>query len=306
MQKHPLVSIVIPVHNHPQWLREALRHALGQTYDNTEIIVVDDGSEDDIHGMDILKHDKIRYFRTENHGAAHARNFGMNQAEGKYIAFLDSDDFWKRNKLSVQISQMEKYQAGWSQHSYYYFDDRRRRIVSRIDTYQYRKYPEKFLYTSFKVQTSCFVVRKDAVQRYGCRFDENLAYGEDAAFYRQMLEHYPLLCIDKCLGYFRIRDMNSGFDVKNQMKSRADTWDNRKENDFFMKQTAFPVKMAYLYCSVCNRRICSGAGHTYMYDAVYLIPWSIFKMASGIWRIRTKINDIKERGTYDFRCDGGI
>lgn len=306
MRNSPLVSIVVPVHNHPGWLRKALRCALGQTYGNIEIIVVDDGSSDDIRGMDILKHNKIRYYRTENYGAAHARNFGMDHAEGKYIAFLDSDDFWKKEKLSLQIAQMELRKAAWSQHSYYYFDDRRRRIISRIDTYRYRKYPGKFLYTSFKVQTSCFVVRRDAVRRYRCRFDETMTCGEDASFYRQMMEHYPLLCIDSCLGYFRIRGTNAGFNIKNQLKSRADTWEGRKENSFFMKQTTLPVKAAYWYCFVCSRLIRKESGHNHMLYALYVIPWGIFKLSAALWRIHTEFNRVKERDTYDFRCDGSI
>lgn len=104
----PLVSVVIPVYNVEQTIRKALDSVLEQTYQNTEIIVVDDGSPDNSI-LIIEKHysdPRIRIIRQHNRGLAGARNTGIRNAKGRYIAFLDSDDFWQPNKIELQIEAM--------------------------------------------------------------------------------------------------------------------------------------------------------------------------------------------------------
>ena len=103
-----LVSVIIPTFNSGPYLREAIESVLNQDYTNLEVIVVDDGSTDDSIGeiSDLLS--AIILIKMENNGAATARNAGILASRGEYIAFLDSDDIWKRNKLSKQISLMEE------------------------------------------------------------------------------------------------------------------------------------------------------------------------------------------------------
>ena len=72
----------------PEWLKKSINSVLEQTYDNFEILIIDDGSEEKISDLDILNNDKIMYFRNTNHGVAYSRNFGIKKASGKYIAFF--------------------------------------------------------------------------------------------------------------------------------------------------------------------------------------------------------------------------
>lgn len=107
MVKEPSVSVIIPTYNRARFIPIAVQSVLDQTFRNVEIVVVDDGSTDDTRrALEPFK-EKISYFVTENKGAAHARNFGMKAAGGKYIAFLDSDDCYLPHKLELQISFME-------------------------------------------------------------------------------------------------------------------------------------------------------------------------------------------------------
>jgi glycosyltransferase involved in cell wall biosynthesis len=104
----PVVSVVIPTFNRRPMVGEAVESVLAQTYGDFELIVVDDGSTDDT-GCELAKFgDRLRYFATENRGAAAARNFGVRQARGRYVAFLDSDDLWRPRKLQVQVGYMEE------------------------------------------------------------------------------------------------------------------------------------------------------------------------------------------------------
>jgi len=109
MEKNPKVSVVIPTYNSAQFIVETLESVFAQTYKDYEVIVVDDGSTDNT--KEVLKPymSKIRYIYKENGGAASARNVGIKNAQGEYIAFLDSDDLWLPEKLEKQVRYFEKH-----------------------------------------------------------------------------------------------------------------------------------------------------------------------------------------------------
>ena len=104
----PLVSVIIPTFNRANVIKRAVISVLNQTFSDFECIVVDDGSTDETDFVLSEFSSKIRVVKTENRGVAAARNFGAELAEGKFIAFLDSDDEWKKEKLSRQISYMKE------------------------------------------------------------------------------------------------------------------------------------------------------------------------------------------------------
>lgn len=102
MQK---VSIIIPAYNSAEYIKQAVDSALGQTYKNVEIVVVDDGSTDNTAGVlaPYIKENNIKYIHQENEGAGMARNKGINNSSGEIVAFLDADDIWMPDKLEKQI-----------------------------------------------------------------------------------------------------------------------------------------------------------------------------------------------------------
>jgi len=105
----PLVSVVMPVYNVEQFIEEALTSVVTQTYQNLEIIVVDDESPDQSILLIQQKFNdpRIRIVKQKNRGLAGARNTGIRQAKGEYIAFLDSDDFWQSDKIEQHIKVMQ-------------------------------------------------------------------------------------------------------------------------------------------------------------------------------------------------------
>lgn len=108
----PLVSIIMPTFNAGSTIKDAIQSILNQTYKNWELIITDDCSSDNT--LEILREyacadSRIKFIRNEtNSGAGFSRNRSIDAAKGKYIAFLDADDLWLENKLSHQISFMEK------------------------------------------------------------------------------------------------------------------------------------------------------------------------------------------------------
>src|SRR5437879_4874008 len=98
-----MVSVIIPAYNSSKTICRAVESVLAQTVPADEIIVVDDGSSDDLKKSLGTLEKRVAYFRKPNGGAASARNFGIEQSRGELIAFLDADDYWEANKLELQI-----------------------------------------------------------------------------------------------------------------------------------------------------------------------------------------------------------
>lgn len=277
-----LVTAVIPFYSNKQWLIEAIDSILNQTYKNIEIIVIDDGSNEDTSEIHSKYKDKIIYIKKENGGPASARNIGIKMAKGQYIAFLDSDDIWYPKKIEIQLEYMKKTGVMWSQHSYVYFNEKG--IIKTVDTTCYAGNILPYLYTSFRVQTSCFMMNV-CVFNENVQFDENKRYGEDAALYKKLGLKYPLGSIDDILTKFRIRENNAGLDPFIQINSRADTWKNEKDSDCYKKNTSFIIKCSYIFCyfiSTLIRKL--KINNVTLGKALYILPWCLFKMDSKIKR----------------------
>ena len=105
----PITSVIIPTYNRWPLVAEAVDSVLAQSFQDIEIIVVDDGSTDGTTNR-LAKFDgRLRLFTTTGRGVAAARNFGVSQAQGCYVAFLDSDDFWLPGKLETQIAFLDRH-----------------------------------------------------------------------------------------------------------------------------------------------------------------------------------------------------
>lgn len=105
----PVVSVIIPTYNRAHLIGETLQSVLNQTYSHFEILVIDDGSTDQTEMVvRALQDERIFYFKQSNAGLpAGPRNVGIQNARGKYLAFLDSDDLWMPNKLACQVDYLE-------------------------------------------------------------------------------------------------------------------------------------------------------------------------------------------------------
>lgn len=103
-----LVSVVMPAYNAADYIAETIGSVIGQSYDNWELLIVDDCSNDDTQKtVCSVKDKRIRYFRNHrNMGAAFSRNYALREARGRWIAFLDCDDLWDPCKLELQLSFM--------------------------------------------------------------------------------------------------------------------------------------------------------------------------------------------------------
>ena len=108
MTDDPLVSIIIPAYNYALFLPFAVDSALNQSYLNTEVVVVNDGSRDETHEVAQSYGERIRYIHQENQGLSAARNSGIREANGEYLVFLDADDILKPNMVEQSLDTLRK------------------------------------------------------------------------------------------------------------------------------------------------------------------------------------------------------
>ncbi len=105
MNNSPLVSIIIPVYNGSNYMREAIDSALNQTYDNIEVLVINDGSTDETESIALSYGDKIRYYKKENGGVSTALNYGLKMMKGDFFSWLSHDDKYLPEKIETQVKK---------------------------------------------------------------------------------------------------------------------------------------------------------------------------------------------------------
>src|SRR6185503_19403908 len=104
-----MISVVMPVHNHARFIRRAVESVRAQNRSDVEVLIVDDGSTADSETVvnALASNGDLRFFSQDNAGAASARNRGIAEARGEWIAFLDADDVWLPGKLAAQFDAIE-------------------------------------------------------------------------------------------------------------------------------------------------------------------------------------------------------
>lgn len=127
IKSNPLVSIVTPAYNCSCTLSETIESVLSQAFSDWEMLIVDDGSTDDSYAVAkfyMAQDERVRAVRLErNSGAGPARNYGLNLANGRFIAFLDADDVWLEHKLERQVAFMLNNDVSFSYHDYDMIDE---------------------------------------------------------------------------------------------------------------------------------------------------------------------------------------
>ncbi len=225
-----LVSIIMPNYNSGKYLRETLESVFLQTYQNWELIFVDDCSTD--NSLDIVREysdDRIRVFVNEkNSGAAVSRNIALKAAKGRWIAFLDSDDLWDKNKLSAQLSFMSTQKCAFS-FTEYYFDrnDGNLRVFS----------PPKDVYDYYSILKHCYIacptVIYDASLLGIVCMPTNAIKREDFACWLKILrQNVNAHCLHKCLTTVKIHQGSVSYNKVKMIKYQWNVYRNVEKISF--------------------------------------------------------------------------
>ena len=133
---NPKISVIVPVYNVEKWLNKCIDSILVQSYNNLEIILINDGSTDksgDICDNYSKKDYRIRVFHNKNKGLSYSRNFGVKNSNGKYVMFVDSDDFISdSNIIEKFISILERDKCDFIYTSYCRFDDGNKDKITEV------------------------------------------------------------------------------------------------------------------------------------------------------------------------------
>ena len=185
----PMVSVVIPTFNRKKIIPRAIDSVLGQTYKNYEIIIVDDGSTDGtVDSIKKLYNDKVHITLQKNQGASSARNRGIKEASGKYIAFLDSDDEWVSSKLETQMAFLDQNPEIAMICGRTYRADN----IKKVNSYLEREIIGSLfstLYSHSFVSTPTVIAKKDILETLG-GFDINYKSAEDFDLWLKITHDY--------------------------------------------------------------------------------------------------------------------
>jgi glycosyltransferase involved in cell wall biosynthesis len=212
MQNHPLISVIIPSYNAARYLPQAIESVLAQSYRPFEILVIDDGSTDDTVSVLEKYRSSIRYFRQPNGGPARARNRGIAEARGRYIAFLDADDIWLPNKLSQQVQCLERNAEAALVHSdiYYLDDETQLQSLREVGRASYVGNCYRLLLEHNRIIFSTVLVRRESLAQVG-GFDEQIRHAstEDYDLVLRLGRRFPFAYIPEPLTVYRIHNANA-------------------------------------------------------------------------------------------------
>lgn len=198
MKKEPKVSIIIPVYNGSNYVKEAIDSAIAQTYKNIEIIVVNDGSTDD--SSEIIKSygDKVKYFYKENGGVSTALNLGISKMTGEYFSWLSHDDRYYPNKIETQIQYLKDnnlLDKNVITYSNYDVINEKSEVVNatHFEVYHPNMKPEHALLRGL-VSGTALLIPKKAFDVYGV-FDEQYRCIQDYLLFFRFMKTYKYIHI---------------------------------------------------------------------------------------------------------------
>lgn len=280
--KMPIVSVVVPMYNVERYIEKCIRSILNQSYQNFEIICVDDGCTDSTTSiLKSINDRRIRLIKQKNMGLSAARNTGINAAKGLYIALLDSDDFWAQEKLSCHVAHLNNNpKVGISYCPSKFVDD----DDHDLGIGQYPKInnisAKDILCRNPIGNGSAPVIRRSLLNDMreidiseknfrACYFDENMRQSEDIEFWIRVAlnTQWKFEGIEPALTYYRVNSGGLSANLSKQFSAWKYAIDkNRKNNEVFFKRW-YSLSKAYQLRYLARRAVKSGNSS----DAISLI-----------------------------------
>lgn len=245
MKNEPLVSVVTPLYNAEKYISKTIESIINQEYSHLEILIVNDCSND--KGPEIVKeyqnHDeRIKLINLENNsGAAVARNVGIENSKGDFIAFIDSDDIWEKAKLKEQISFMIENDYNFSYTDYILIDEKGKELRT-IKTPKLLTYNKELLYN--RILTSTVIYNQKIL---GKIYMPNLRKRQDYAMWLKILKNYSNgYGLNKILTKYTIRKNSLSSNKLNLIKYNWEIY--RKSEEFGIIKSSF-----YLFTDIMSK-----------------------------------------------------
>jgi len=209
-----LISVIIPLYNARATLPQTLNSVLAQSFNDFEVIVVDDGSTDgSLEWVQEVNDPRVRVFSYANGGAAVARNRGVKHAVGEAVAFLDADDYWTPDKLAAQWQALQVHPEAAVAHSWTQFVNEQGQVFSQgckfiANVSEKDSAYRALLVTNVLESGSNPLIQRQALLDIG-GFDESLKSSQDQDLYIRLAARYPFVTVPRYQIFYRIMASNS-------------------------------------------------------------------------------------------------
>jgi len=254
INSNPLISVLIPCYNSRKFIKDTLNSVLEQTYQNFEILLVDDGPPDPVEDIyKELNSPKIKYFKINNSGPAKARNFAAQHAKGEYVAFLNHDDIWTPKKLEEQLQGLGKWQAAWVASGRIQVNYYNNKVLSKKKTKDYFKnvfydiLEKKYLWSFSSV-----MIKKSVFFEVGM-FNGDIWFMDDRDLYLRIAKKYPLLYLSNIhvLDKVHASNITSNISMQRMFDIHETVMNNAKKLDPNLPESVIENSRRMIYQTAC-------------------------------------------------------
>ena len=243
-------SIILPTYNRAElFLKRAIDSVVRQSYKDWELIIVDNNSTDNTKDLvGSYSDNNIRLYSIQNEGnIAKSRNLGISKAKGEFIAFLDSDDFWHRDKLKISLDYLKKYKLNGLCHSEYWLYETGETEIRHYGSTGFSY--NNLLKNGNNLSLSAVIVHSDILKDVK-GFSEDIDYitAEDYDLWLKLAKNnYKIKFIKDVMGTFRIHQYSESSDVDKNIKAICSVIKNHcKDNDIYKNRINIYIANAYI------------------------------------------------------------
>lgn len=263
--RSPHVSVIIPVRNGKDFIREALDSVQQQSFTDFELLLVDDGSTDGDYDEYAHEDARIRVIHLKGAGVSHARNVGMAQAKGDLFAFLDADDVWFPGKLQAQVSYFRQHSGvgvvfgkfrWWHALPSGTFAPPGSLVHHVLESIGADPERSGWLYTQLLngllVGMNTAVMRREVFEQIG-GFDEKMTQGEDYDFWLRTSRVFEMHCLDSLVALYRQRDNSSVYKLSRDnhlvklLESAVKRWGLQGPDGQSLSRRSFNKRLASIH-----------------------------------------------------------
>jgi glycosyltransferase involved in cell wall biosynthesis len=209
------ISVIVPAYNAERTILETITSVLQQTFSDFELIVINDGSTDKtLELLNTVKDSRLKIFSYENGGESVARNRGISQATGEFMAFLDADDLWTPDKLELQLAALQQNpEVGVAYSWAYYIDEKGESLQADQPIFFEGNVYAELLVRDFIVSGSNCLIRREAIESVG-EFDPALPCAADWDYWLRLAARWSFVVVPKPQIFYRISSNSASSKVE--------------------------------------------------------------------------------------------
>lgn len=249
----PFISVIMNCYNGEKYLKQSVSSIINQKYKNWELIFWDNQSKDNSKKiLSNFKDKRIRYFKSKKFVNLYkARNLAIKKARGKFLCFLDTDDWWDKNKLRFQVNLIKQNKkASFIYSNFYIYDQDKKSKKLNFNKQLPEGQVTQFLLNNYKLGIITVMIKKKLFNNK--KFNEKYNIIGDFDFFLDLSLHEYFFCIQKPLAYYRLHNSNFSKKIKiyiNEFKS----WLRKNEKKYKeLNYSIFFIKYSFLKLKVKN------------------------------------------------------